>query len=152
MADKIQAQVAHWRQTHPDLQVTEAGLLTMAPFASLYASDFLVYAERKGLDKEAVDFFRSMHRELVWVYGLLSAAQRDSDPAKLFQSILVAARPAGGPDQAFYATICKFLKDYAEANNIILDDRELQSWEATFAAQEVTAPVEIEKGGKDARP
>ena len=150
MADSAQAQVALWRATHPTLQITEAALLTMAPFASLYASDFLVYAERKGLEKETVDFFRAMHRELVWVYGNWQQVQRDSDPSALFKDILTAARSAGGDDSQFYTVIHKFLKDYGQANNIALDPREIESWEATFAG-DVVAPIKVEGETVDAK-
>ena len=150
MADNAQAQVALWRATHPTLQITEAALLTMAPFASLYASDFLVYAERKGINKEAVDFFRSMHRELVWVYGLWQQAQRDADTGELFRDILTAAKPGGGEDGQFYTMIHKFLRDYALANNIALDDREEASWETAFSGSGITAPVAVEGDTRDA--
>lgn len=153
MADPALEQVAKWRAAHQDIAITEAALLTMAPFASLYANDFLVYAEQKGLDKDAIEFFRSLHREMVWVYDMLAQAQRDADGPRLFKDIINAARSAGGPDSKFYDTISRFLRDYAKANNIEIDTRLLTSWEATFAGlAEVAEPVPVEGVMADAKP
>lgn len=132
MTDQALDQVAQWHAAHPEIRITEAALLTMAPFASLHANDFLVYAERKGLDKDTVDFFRALHRELVWAYDLLAQAQRDADASRLLKDILTAASPAGGPDHAFYEAISKFLRDYAKANNIAIDELLIPSWQTTF--------------------
>src|SRR3990167_3040826 len=132
MADKLLAQVAQWRGAHPEIEIKEEALLTMAPFASLYANDFLVYAEKKDLPPEAVQFLQDIARELVWAYDNWQKAQRDADQGRLFKDILNNARQGGGDDSPLYAQVSKFLKDYANANNIAIDARELTSWEATF--------------------
>lgn len=105
-------QIKKWRLAYPEIDVTEEGLATMAPFPSLFANDLLVYLASKGLDKDALEFVRDMHREMVWVYGNWAKAQRDNNPKLLMLDLLNNATGAE------YDATRKFLMDYAKANNI----------------------------------
>lgn len=122
----MSSNVAKWRVAHPDIEVLELALETMAPFPSLFANDFVAYLQSKGEHgNEVVTFVRDLSRELVWVYGMLVKAQHDGNPGKLLENMLENAR---GPGYEFTA---KFLRDYAKANNIALpsDVAEGPSWQ-----------------------
>lgn len=132
--------VAKWRVAHPDIVIHDAALETMAPFPSLFATDFVAYLDSKGEHgKEVITFVRDLGRELVWVYGMLVKAQHDGDPGKFLDAILATA---SGPGYEFTR---KFLRDYAGANNVALPSGEGEGpswqnieWQPTAPAGEVT--------------
>lgn len=124
-----QKQIAKWHEAHPDLRVPDAGLETMAPFASLYAVDFLTYLETKGQDPAIAQFLRSMLREIVWTYDAWTKLQRDANPAVLLDDMINNCNAGGGEGAAFYAPIRKFLIDYAHANGFVLrTDQQAPNW------------------------
>jgi len=112
-------EIAKWRRAHPIISVPDEGLATMAPFPSLYASDFAVYLEARGLPAEMVRFVVDLNRETIWVYDNWAKAQRDGDPKRMIEDMLnnVGAVSGGGGD---YSLTKKFLTDYAKANGIVL--------------------------------
>lgn len=103
--------VAKWRVAHPDIEINDNALETMA-FPSLFANDFIAYLSSKGESDEVITFVRDLSREIVWVYGMLAKAQHDAIPRKLLENMLENSRGPG------YEFTHKFLNDYAKANNI----------------------------------
>lgn len=133
-------ELAKWRKAHqhPDghyIDVPEAGLATVAPFPSLYASDFAVFLESSGAAAQIVDFVRSISREMDWVYGGWAKAQHDGQPAKLLEAML---NDCSGGD-AYYEPIKKFLTDYAKAHGISLrgDAAASPAWRGALGDQTV---------------
>lgn len=115
-------EIAKWREAHQNpkgqnIYVPEEGLATVAPFPSLYASDFLVYLEAKGTDPQVVSFVRELSREMEWTYGGWAKAQNDGDPGKLLDSMLNEATSVADADYTF---VRRFLTDYAKAHGIRL--------------------------------
>lgn len=106
--------IQKWKEAHPEIAIESDALATMAPFPSLYASDFVAYLSSKGEAPNVIEFVRDIGRELVWAYDNWTKAQRDADAEKLLTDIL---RCADGPGYEFTA---KFIRDYAKANNIRL--------------------------------
>lgn len=133
-------QLRAWREAHPDLVVPEAGLETMAPFASLYAVDMITYLEVKNVDPAVADFLRALLRELVWAYGGWAKAQDQANPAHLIEDML---NNCSGPGvEGFYAPIQKFITDYAAANGIVVKAPGVkpQAWEAALERGGLTPP------------
>lgn len=110
-------QIKQWRLAHSEIDVPDAGLQTMAPFPSLYASDFLVYLESQNTAPEVARFVRDIAREMEWVYGCWQKAQHDGDPKRFMASLLNGVN-GGGEANAYYEPIRKYLVDYASANGI----------------------------------
>jgi hypothetical protein len=123
--------IRKFREAHPDLFVTEAGLNTMAPFASLYANDFIASLDGKGEKPEVVSFVRSIVRELVWAYDGWQKAQRDGDSASLLADMINGCTG----DSSYYGPIQRYLQDYAKANAIPLPgDSSVPEWMNGVAA------------------
>lgn len=116
MIDPIE--IAKWREAHQGIQISENALVTVAPFPSLYATDFAVYLQSKGFPAEMVQFVVDAQREVAWVYDNWAKAQRDGNPGKLLDDMLNNATSKG--DGANYDAIRRFVADYAKANGIAL--------------------------------
>jgi len=112
-------QIRAWNDAHQNLEVPDTALATMAPFASLYAVDFITYLESKAVDPAAADFLRSLLRELVWAYDNWAKAQHEGDPRRLLEDMLNSAS-GPGETEGHYGPIKKFITDYAAANGIVL--------------------------------
>jgi hypothetical protein len=134
-------EVRAWRDAHHNLEVPDTALATMAPFASLYAVDFITYLESKAVDPAAADFLRSLLRELVWAYDNWAKAQHDGDAPRLLQDMLNSAAGPGEAD-SHYGPIKRFITDYAAANGIVL--------KAPGAAQPVWADALLDGKAYDA--
>lgn len=115
-------EIAKWREAHPGIYVPEIGLMTVAPFPSLYAGDFAVYLEAKAANPEVVRFVQDMSREIAWVYGSWQQAQRDAAAHLLVADMLNSATTVAGPgvDTVDYSQVRRFLTDYATAHGIQL--------------------------------
>lgn len=133
MAD-VADEIKRFRKAYPEIEIDDASLTVMAPFPSLHANDFIVYCERKGVAEPVLRFFKDMNTEMVRVYGNWQKAQRDGNAGKLMRDILYAAKMGPGEPSPEYAMISKFLMDYAKANNLHIDETEVNSWEAEFAS------------------
>lgn len=108
--------IQKWKEAHPNITIGDGPLATMSPFPSLYANDFITLLQSRGDDPKIVEFVRDIHREMVWVYDNWTKAQRDGAAAKLLADLINAAK--GGPEYDF---VGRFLRDYAQANNIRLE-------------------------------
>lgn len=106
-------EIAKWHLAHQGIFALDESLVAVAPFPSLYASDFAVYLEAKGGDQQVVSFIVDVKREIAWAYDNWAKAQRDADPGKLIEDMLNNC----AADQ-HYAPIRRFLTDYAKANGI----------------------------------
>lgn len=138
MSEKM-ADVAAWRGAHQEIEITEEALLSVAPFPSLHASDFAVFCESKKVHPAVVQFVKDLNKEISWVYSLIAKAQRDANPTKLLIDILDNARQGGGEATPQYALLTQFLRDYAKANNIGINESAAPSWVQAF--EEITGPV-----------
>ena len=144
-------EIAKWRLAHQNplgqnIYVPEEALASVAPFPSLYATDFVVYLEGKGIDAQVVQYVRDLARETLWAYDNWAKAQRDADTGTLVGDMLNNCTK----EDSFYAPIRKFLVDYARANGIkmSMDAPDLPMWMA--GATEVAAPVPVANGASDA--
>jgi hypothetical protein len=122
-------QIRKWRVAHGGIQIDEASLAVAGPFPSLFVTEFTAYLEGKGADAEIVAYIRDMGREMAWVYGNWYKAQRDANPAALLRDMYDNASPVGEASTA-YASVQRFIADYAQANNIPLTSETAGSpWE-----------------------
>lgn len=146
MAD--QKEIALWREAHQNpkgqnIDVPEAALAQMAPFASLHAIDFIVYVEGKVAAPEVGQFLRAMQRELDWTYDNWAKAQRDSNAAHLLDDMINGCNAGGAETASFYGPIRKYLTDYAKANGLVLrTDVTAPNW-MTALEQPQAAPGEL---------
>lgn len=139
-------EIAKWRRAHQNIEVPDAGLMTMTPFPSLWAGDFKVYlAARPGVPPEFVQFVTDISREIAWVYDNWQKAQHDGDPKRLIEDMLNDASSQGEAD---YSPVRKFLRDFAQGHGIQLpgEQPERPSWMGALGA-----PVEGQ-GGDPAMP
>lgn len=134
-------EIAKWRRAHQGIEVPDIGLQTMAPFASLYASDFAVYLEASGQPKEFVKFVRDLSKEIAWAYDNWQKAQHDGNPKLIIESLLNECVPVGAPANGGpapdYSFMRKFLRDWARSHGIILsgEDDGKPSWMQALAKQ-----------------
>ena len=143
-------ELAKWRQAHQNplgqnIDVPEAALATVAPFPSLYASDFCVFLEASRVSPQVVDFVRSISREIAWVYNNWAKAQRDGDPSRLIGDMLNNATSVSGAGgiQVDYSQVRKFLLDYAAANGISLKgDALLPVWLEALGGDVTEVPAQ----------
>lgn len=113
------ADVVKWRDAHRNIEIHNEALATMAPFASLYAGDFVTFLEAKGADQTVTSFLRSIAAELAWTYDNWAKAQHAGDAQKLLNDMI---NNCSGGNASTYAPIRKFIIDYAGANGIALRD------------------------------
>src|SRR5215471_1090197 len=96
----LTAEITKWRKAHENLFVPEEALATMAPFASLYATDFAVFLESRGGDPQVVSFVRAISRELAWAYDNWTKVQHDADAPRLIDAMLNEVRLDGAHNGA----------------------------------------------------
>lgn len=115
------AHVADWRKAHPNLEIPEAALVTVGPFPSLRANDFVAYLQGRDRDGDETlaAYVRDLGRETAWAYDGWKKAQRDGDPAALVLDMINNAS-AVGEAATQYDFVRRFLRDYAAANGINL--------------------------------
>lgn len=138
--------VKQWKAAHPDIEITEEALNSVAPFPSLFANDLAVYLESKGQNEDVVQFVRDLNREIVWVYGNWTKAQRDQDAQRLLLDLYNTVRQG-----AEYELTRKFLTDYAKANNIKLlttADQGAPAWLADMQSMAPAHPAYNNGGGQ----
>ena len=125
--------VAKWREAYPGIELSDEAINASGPYPSLYASDYLVFLERKATDPQTVAIVRAMHRELVHAYGGWSKAARDGDPVKLLDAL---QNSAGSGDGIDYSQIHKFISDWRRANGYETKQAGGQPWLANLPTPE----------------
>ena len=117
------SEIAKWREAHPTIELSDEALKTAAPFPSLRLTEFLHYVEATK-EADVARFVRDLRREIWWTYDNWKKALRDSSVKDFMLDLINSAKGTGGPDNAYFAGIQKYLLDYAKANGIKLDDKD----------------------------